>query len=423
MKRQKKRLLIYGHYYLPDMASTGQLLGELAQGISDVFEVTVICVVPSYLGTIQPQYKTRWFYREVIDGIKVLRIRVPEFEKNSKISRIRNILGYFLGALAATFRVGPQDYVFSISQPPVLGGLLGVWGKWMKGAKYIYNIQDFNPEQILAVQYARNTAAMKLLLWADKFSCRRSDLVITVGRDLLDTLYRRFPEKKKPKAAVIHNWADENTVYPLPPTERGVVEFRKRYGLENRFVIMYSGNIGLYYDLENLIRVMERFPSGTRAADGREVVFAFVGEGCMLETLMEHKRLHGMENVVFIPYQRKSELAYSLNAGDLHWCVSARGIKGVSCPSKYYGLAAAGRPVLGVLEKGSEIRCLIEDAQSGLCCDPGDYEAVEAHLRWFLSQAGSGQAQQMGMRGYRFLREHLSKERSVGRYITAILDC
>ena len=143
----------------------------------------------------------------------------------------------------------------------------------------------------------------------------------------------------------------------------------------------------------------------------------------MLETLMEHKRLHGMENVVFIPYQRKSELVYSLNAGDLHWCVSARGIKGVSCPSKYYGLAAAGRPVLGVVEEGSEIRCLIEDAQSGLCWDAGDYEAVEAHLRWFLPQAGSGQAQQMGMRGYRFLREHLSKERSVGRYITAILDC
>ena len=139
---EKKKLLIYAHYYVPDVASTGQILRELAEGMLDAFDITVICVVPSYEGKIEEKYKTRKFYEEEINGVKVLRIRVPEFSKANKLSRIKNIIGYFLGAMAATFRVGKQDYVFSISQPPILGGLLGVWGKWMKRAKYIYNIPD-----------------------------------------------------------------------------------------------------------------------------------------------------------------------------------------------------------------------------------------------------------------------------------------
>ena len=76
----------------------------------------------------------------------ILRIRVPEFSKTNTVSRIKNILTYFFGAMIATFKVGKQDYIFSISQPPILEGLLGVQGKWMECVKYIYNIQDFNPE-------------------------------------------------------------------------------------------------------------------------------------------------------------------------------------------------------------------------------------------------------------------------------------
>ena len=86
---------------------------------------------------------------------------------------------------------------------------------------------------------------------------------------------------------------------------------------------------------------------GTKAADGREVVLAFVGVGSVLKALEDYVAEHHMENVVFILYQDKANLIYSLNAGDVHWCVNAKGIKGLGCPSKYYGLASAARPVIG----------------------------------------------------------------------------
>lgn len=418
---EKKKLLIYAHYYIPDTASTGQILKELAEGMLDKFDITVICVVPSYLGTVDDKYKTRMFYEENINGVDILRIRVPEFSKTNTMSRIKNILTYFFGAMIATFKVGKQDYVLSISQPPILGGLLGVWGKWMKRAKYIYNIQDFNPEQVLAIEYSKNKLITGAMMFFDKFSCRQSDLIITVGRDLVQTVENRFKGKKVPKTAMINNWIDEKEVYPVEADHPKVVEFKQKYGLENKFVIMYSGNIGLYYDLKNLITVIEKFKPGTKTYDGREVVFAFVGAGSLLETLETYKEEHNMDNVVFIPYQDKADLIYSLNAADVHWCVNAKGIKGVSCPSKYYGIAGVGKSSIAVLEEGSEIRCIIEETQGGLCSDPGDYDSVERNIQWFIDNVGTGAVVEMGKRSRENLVQNLTRDVSVKKYTEEIL--
>lgn len=418
---EKKKLLIFAHYYVPDVASTGQILRELAEGILDAFDVTVICVVPSYGGKVEDRYKTKMFYEENINGVRVLRIRVPEFSKSNKISRIKNILAYFFGAMIATFKVGKQDFVFSISQPPVLGGLLGIWGKLIKHARYIYNIQDFNPELIMAINYSKNKAILKLMMWFDKLSCRFSDLVVTVGSDLVETMNKRFKGKNVPKTVMINNWVNEQEIYPLHPDNEGVLAFRRQYGLNDKFVIMYSGNIGFYYDLENLIEVIRKFEPGTTTPDGREVVFAFVGAGSVLDKLKQYVEEYQMDNVVFIPYQNKKELVYSINAGDVHWCVNAKGIKGVSCPSKWYGQAAAARPILGVLEEGSEIRMLIEKTKCGLVSAPEDYEAVERNIRWFINNADSKEIASMGKNGHDYLVKNLTKGASITKYKRFIL--
>lgn len=413
---EKKKLLIYAHYYVPDVASTGQVLKDLAEGMKDAFDITVICVVPSYEGTIADEYKTQKYYEEEINGIKVLRIRVPEFNKADKISRIKNILGYFIGAALATFKVSKQDYVFSISQPPILGGLLGVWGKIIKRAKFIYNIQDFNPEQTMAVSYSDNGLVLKAMMIADKFSCKCSNLIITVGRDLVETVNKRFKGKKVPKTVMINNWIDEKEIYPLDKSDEKIVEFKKKYNLTDKFVIMYSGNIGLYYDLENIIKVIEKFPEGTKTNDGREVAFVFVGTGTLTEEVEGYAKEHNMKNTSFIPYQEKEALNYSLNSADVQWVVNAKGIKGVSCPSKYYGVAAAGIPVLAVLEKDSEIRCIIEETNGGLISDPCDYEDIEKNVRWFIENSDSAELREMGSRSHDYLVKHLTKDMSVEKY-------
>lgn len=411
----RKNLLIYAHYYYPDVASTGQILTELAEGLNDTFHTTVICTVPSYTGKISQYYRKHKYYYENINGVDVLRIRVPEFRKSFALSRIFNILSYFFSAVFATFRVEHQDYIFTISQPPILGGMLGVIGKHIKKAKLIYNIQDFNPEQVMAVDFTHNKLVLSIMMLLDKYSCQQANKVIIVGRDMIETLQKRF--QKMVPYAYINNWINEKEIYPLPEDNARVLKFKRKYGLENKFVIMYSGNIGLYYDLLNILKTIEKFK------ETEDVIFAFIGEGSVLEELRTYKEAHHLSNVVFIPYQSKSELIYSLNAGDVHFVVNAKGIKGVSVPSKLYGVMAVGKPVLGIMEEGAEARLIVEEAKCGMSVKPGDYSAIEDLIRKYIGLRDSRELKNMGEMGRKFLTEHLTKEVSIDKYRDEILSC
>ena len=409
----KKKLLIYAHYFYPDVASTGQILTELCEGMIDTFDITVICVVPSYSGTIDEKYKTKRIYKEGHNGIKIIRVRVPEFQKSNKISRIKNLLAYFFNSLLATLKIEKQDYIYTISQPPILGGVLGVLGKWLKGGKLIYNIQDFNPEQTMAVGYSKNKLLLNTVMSVDKFSCKKSDKVIVVGRDMQETLRNRFNNKKVPKNVFINNWINEKEIYPLEQNHPRIVEFKEKYNLKDKFIIMYSGNIGLYYDLENIIKVIGEFK------DREDVVFAFVGDGTVKDKVEAYVKENNLSNVTFIPYQDKADLIYSLNAADIHWVVNAKGIKGVSVPSKLYGVMAAGKPVLGVLDEGSEARLIVEDCNCGVCIEPGNYKEISNNIEYILNNKEEIKA--LGSNGRQYLESNLTKEVSINKYKENIL--
>lgn len=85
---------------------------------------------------------------------------------------------------------------------------------------------------------------------------------------------------------MINNWIDEKEIYSVEAEYPRVVAFKEKYRLQHKFVIMYSSNVGLYYDLENIMKVIEEVKPGTRTADSREVYFAFVGAGSVLDKLV-----------------------------------------------------------------------------------------------------------------------------------------
>lgn len=99
----------------------------------------------------------------------------------------------------------------------------------------------------------------------------------------------------------------------------------------------------------------------------------------------------------------------------------SKGIKGVSCPSKAYGIMAAGKPIIGVLEEGTEVRRLIEECHCGKCCEPGDYVEVADIIRWYIENAESDEVQQMGMNGRKYLEKNLTRNVSVRKYAEEIL--
>ena len=376
-----KRILAYSVYYAPDMASTGQIYTELFESLSDEFDITVICTVPSYTGTVPEEYKDEKLYFEERGGVHIVRVPVREFSKEDKKSRVLNMADFWFGARKATRELeGDFDLVFTFSGPPILGGMLGVYGSKKKHAPLIYGIQDFNPEQTIAVGYAGNAVVHKLMMAFDKRSCKRSSCVIVPGRDLQETLSERFGGVGVPGSAVINNWADDQNVVPLPKSDPRVSAFRREHGMDDKFVVMYSGNLGLYYDLPNILEVIAKFKNRD------DVLFSFVGQGAVKPRLEAYASENGLSNVAFLPYQPKDLLPVSLNAADVHLVTNAKGIKGVSCPSKAYGIMATNVPIIGVLEPGSEIWQIIEESGCGILAETGDYDAVECAIATVIDE-------------------------------------
>jgi glycosyltransferase involved in cell wall biosynthesis len=171
---------------------------------------------------------------------------------------------------------------------------------------------------------------------------------------------------------------------------------------------MYSGNIGLYYDLENIVKVI-----GT-LKNLKDVVFAFVGEGAIKKQLIDYCFKNNLDNVVFIPYQNRKGLNYSLNAADAHIVTNAKGLKGISVPSKIYGILAAGKFVIAALENGSEARNIIERCNCGKCIEPGDYVGLKNLLKDTYER--KNELTCFGERGKKYSDENLEREVSIMKY-------
>ncbi|MEC0666409.1 glycosyltransferase family 4 protein [Priestia flexa] len=403
----KKKIVFVINYFYPDYASTGQLLTELCLNLQKDFKITVIAAQPGYAG--ENSTTTKLFEEDQLENIKIIRIRLPKVDKTSKLSRIRYIFYYFMLANIALLKEKGIDAIYTISQPPVLGGLIGTIGKFLKRSKHIYNIQDFNPEQAAAVSYTNKQFIFNWAKKVDKLNCRYSDCVIVVGNDMSETLKKRFNNQNVPNHIVINNWTNEDEIVPLSKQDENIQIFLKENNLEDKFIVMYSGNIGLYYDLENIIKVTKHFK------EYKDIAFVFIGEGAVKKDMQAFVNSNDIQNVHFLPYQPKEFIKYSLNVADVHLVVNQKGIKGVSVPSKIYGVMAAGKPVLGVLEQESEAQMLIENSRCGVVVEPQDYSEIINSIEELYSLEKE-KLVTLGLNGRDYLDQHLKRDISINKY-------
>lgn len=404
----KKKIVFVASYFYPDYASTGQLLTELCLELQHHFDITVIAVQPEVV-MAENSTKRKLFEEDYLEQIRIIRLRTPTVDKTNKLSRIRFIASYFILALVALLKQQKVDLIYTISSPPVIGGLIGAFGKLMKKSKLVYNIQDFNPEQAEAIGYTRQKWLFKIARSLDNISCIASNHIITVGKDMQETLVYRFRGRRVPVNSVINNWTDEEDIVPLQRDHPKIKQFLTEHQLENKFIVMYSGNLGLYYDLENIIQITNEFK------DSSEIMFVFIGEGGVKKKMELYVKNHEIPNVLFLPFQPKEKLKYTLNAAHVHLVVNQKGIKGVSVPSKIYGVMAAGKPIIGVLESGSEASLLIENSNCGVVVEPHSYQKI-AQIIGSISEMNSDELDQMGLKGRTYLENHLAKKKAIEKY-------
>jgi len=304
MIKKDKGLIILSQYFYPDIASTGQLLTELAEDLKKYnYNIKVYTGKPSYYKSIKKCDK-KGIYR----GINIYRVSATRFNKNIIIGRLCNFLSYFFPVSFKLLFSKDRYPLLIVSNPPFLS-VLGFLLKKNRNQKYIYLIHDIYPDIAIKIGYLKkNSIIVKIWRKINYQVLKEADEIIVLGEYMAETLKKIYLNLDKDKIKIIHNWADEKIILPIKKEENW---FAKKYNLIDKIVVLYSGNIGLFQDLKTIIRAAERLKNYD------DIIFLFIGDGGGLYELKEMVKNCNLTNIKFLPYQLKKYLPFSLTSADI----------------------------------------------------------------------------------------------------------
>jgi glycosyltransferase involved in cell wall biosynthesis len=332
--------------YPPAAGATGALLAELAPALVDRgWRVTVLT------GPAEGAPRSEL----TGDGVHIERVGALPFTRESTWRRGLAYASLFPAFPAGALRIPAPDVIVTKTDPPmlkVLGPLLGR----LTGARTVHWAQDLYPEVAEGVGViAEHGVLAGVMRRLSQWALHGHDHVVAVGRCMRDRLVEDrglAPER----VTVSPNWPP-SAVRPVPHDENS---FRGEHDLDDRFVVMYSGNMGLAHPFDAVLdaaaRLQEEHP---------EVVVLFVGEGPRKADLQRQVDRRGLDNVRFLPFQPRERLAESLSAADLHLVTMQDALEGLVVPSKLYGALGAGRPALFLGPSGSEAARVVEEHDCG----------------------------------------------------------
>lgn len=354
------RILLLNQTFYPDLVATSQYLTQLALALRNRgHEVTVIT---SRRGYDNPEQ--RFPRAELWRGIRIIRVNGTALGKTSKWRRAIDFGSFLITAASRLALLGGQDVVLALTSPPLIS-VLGVLFARLKRARFHYWIMDFNPDEAIAAGWLRaGSPGARFLERASVFSLQKANGIIALDRFMRDRIVAKGIAASK--ITVLPPWSQDTEVkFDAAGRER----FRKLHGLQDKFVVMYSGNHSPCHPLETLLQAAEVM------RDRRDIVFCFVGGGS------EYSRVRELQaslpearcNILCLPYQPQEALSACLSAADLQTVIMGDPFVGLIHPCKIYNILAVGAPVLCITPQPSHL--------SDLCArlDPAYERVVLAH--------------------------------------------
>ncbi|HWA07883.1 MAG TPA: glycosyltransferase family 4 protein [Opitutaceae bacterium] len=364
------RVVFVNRFYWPEEPATAQLLTDLAQALAARgHSITVITSRASGSPS-----------REVHVGVEIRRVVRTRWGRRSLFGRAIDFMAFLLAASWCLVRtVGRQDVVVAMTDPPLLGLVVSA-AVWLKSARCLHWVQDVYPEVAVALSgapglriFGGGVRLLRNLSWKSSAGC------VALGHDMAALIAQAGVPPER--IAIIPNWSPAGLDVP---SSSAVAECRRRWGLEDRFVAAYSGNLGRVHDLGPVLSVAELL------RDDARIAFLFVGGGAQRAPLEQFARERGLSNVRFEPAQPRQQLAAALAAGDVHFVTLHAACAALVFPSKFYGIAAVGRPVFFIGPPESEPARLVEEHDMGRAFSRGETSAIAAaltqlatdHARW-----------------------------------------
>ena len=312
--------------------------------------------------------------QEIVSGVQVQRVTTTQFGRSKLVGRAIDYLSFYTSArralLAATNR---DDILVAMTDPPLIS-IVAMQVAKRKGAHLVNWLQDIYPEVAaeLGVPFVKGPIFRGISYLRDR-SLTTAAANVVLGHRMADKVASRGVAKDR--IHFIPNWSQDDEIIPVAPSDNPL---RHDWGFENKFVIGYSGNLGRAHEFETILAAAERLRNNSNIA------FAFIGGGHLMDRLAECVNERDLSNCYFMDYQDREVLQFSLCVPDIHWISLKPQVEGLIVPSKIYGIAAAGRPVIAICAKDGEIAQMVTQHHCGVVVEPGHADAlVESILRLY----------------------------------------
>jgi colanic acid biosynthesis glycosyl transferase WcaI len=400
----RQTLWVITELYYPEETSTGYYLTRIAEGLTDDFDVKVLCGQPNYSarGTKAPKIETH-------KGVEIFRANGTTFDKNVILFRLVNMLtlgfSVFFKALN-NFR--KSDKILVVTTPPNLP-FITAFAALIKGASYVLLIHDNYPEILIAADKAReNSFFVNALNYFNCWLYKYSSKIVVCGRDMFKLVLRKTEGLDIP-IETIQNWAELENVEPLPRNEN---ELLKELRIEDKLVFLYAGNMGYPNDIESIIECADKLKNDERFC------FVFLGAGVKRKWLEREVEEKSLKNVKLLDPRPRSQQNVFLNACDVGIVTLVKKMWGVSMPSRTYNILAAGKPILALTENDSEIAKVIAEENVGWTVPPNEPEKLLRVI--FEIYENKARLSEMGKNSRRAALEKYSLETALKKYKGAL---
>jgi len=319
--------------------------------------------------------------------------------------RAIDYVSFYRSMLRCLGEIARQDDIIIAKTDPPLTSIVAMIAARRNGARLLNWLQDIYPETAveLGVPLMRGPVAASLAALRNR-SLRQAEATVVVG----ELMGRKVASLGAPAARthVIANWCNDEEIRPIAQSQNPL---RQAWNLDGKFVVGYSGNLGRGHEFATVLAAAERMRENPR------IVFLMIGGGKRFAELAAAVKKRGLEDSFrFVPYQERKTLPYSLGVADAHWLSLNPSLEGLIVPSKFYGIAAAGRPIVAIADKDGELGRLVQQHGCGIVIAPGDADALVEAVKRLLNEPST--VLEMGKRARKMLDAHFTRQQGLARW-------
>lgn len=354
--------IFINRFFFPDHSATSQILTELASELAQ--DGQEVHIVTSRLRYENPEANLP--AEEAINKVHIHRVASTTFGRHSLPGRLIDYFSFYISATLSLYKLARKgDTVVAKTDPPLISVPAALVCR-LRSAKLINWLQDLFPEVAVALGVGKLPSILVRSLTAIRNSTlRQATTNVVIG----EVMRQRLVEQGIPpeKIIIVHNWAVGPEITPIKAVANPL---RKEWGLHDKFVVGYSGNLGRAHDYETMLGAMRLLK------ENKDIVFLYIGSGANLEKLKTAVEAEQLDNVIFKPYQPIERLPESLCVPDLHWISLRPSLEGFIVPSKFYGILAAGRSMLHIGSTSGELARQLSKHECGITVETGQSQVL-----------------------------------------------